>query len=143
MTQKEASFCSTSTATGTLSRSSSLLIAPDEPFDDDRDGEIASRLIVQVLISRGERVLGLKYGAFFQDEGCRDPNFVKHWNENHAGMRETNVTFENTYDAASTSALKQCYSDRCVVRRAVLPREPLQCRLQCAVSCVCDSPLHL
>ena len=71
---------------------------------------------VQVLISRGERVLGLKYGAFFQDEGCRDPNFVKHWNENHDVMRATNGTYENTYDAASTSTLKQCYSDRCVVR---------------------------
>lgn len=63
---------------------------------------------MQVLISRGERVLGLKYGAFFQDEGCRDPNFVKHWNENHDGLLETNGTYENTYDAATTSTLKQC-----------------------------------
>jgi hypothetical protein len=82
---------------------------------------------VQVLVSRGERVLGLKYGAFFQDEGCRDPNFVKHWNENHDGMLATNGTYENTYDAASTSTLKQCYSDRWSAGRSCLESPEIPC----------------
>jgi len=57
---------------------------------------------MQVVVSRGQRVLGMNFGGEFADSGCRDPDYMKN-------------SLEQGPDYSAELTLGSCYADELVV----------------------------
>lgn len=60
---------------------------------------------LQVVVARGERTVGIKYGAILQDPGCRDEQFFQHVRE----ARAQNLSY------SAERQLPACYSESLVL----------------------------